>query len=105
MTDERQPGDIEIELGGRRFVMRPSYKAVCEIEEATGVGVPALAARVMNGQEKLTEIAAIVTAGLRAAGEPASFGKVGEMIFAAGLEKALGPAVEFLTRAIGGSAD
>ena len=101
MSEAVEGRDVEIELGGKTFVMRPSFKAVCEIEQVTGVGIAALAARLLNGEEKVSEIAAVITAGLREAGEPATFEKVGEMVFEAGIEKVLRPVIQFLTALMG----
>ncbi len=81
-----QPGDVEVRLAGRTFILRPSYKACIEIEKATGMGVMALARRVSAQQHGLNDAAVIITAGMKAAGyEGASVAKVAEMIFEAGL--------------------
>ena len=101
MSEAVEARDVAIELGGKTYVMRPSFKAVCEIEQVTGVGIAALAARLLNGEEKVSEIAAVITAGLREAGEPATFEKVGEMVFEAGIEKVLRPVIRFLTGLMG----
>ena len=45
MTDQR-PGDVEVELAGRTYVLRPCFKACREIEAGTGLGLMELAQRV-----------------------------------------------------------
>ncbi len=76
--------------------MRPSFKAVCEIERTTGVSVAALAKRFLQGDVKISELAAIVTAGLREAGEPATYEKVGELVFEAGMDNVLLQVLDYL---------
>lgn len=73
-----------------------------EIENITGDGLVTIARRVMSTDYKFSDAIAVVTAGLRAAGEPASEDKVGEMIHQKGL-LTIGPElVEFLTNALTG---
>ena len=99
----RHRGDVEIELAGRRFLLRPTFAAIAEIEERSGQGLIALARRLAAGDIRITDVATIVTAGLRAAGEPAKRETVGEMVLDSGLG-ALAPAVgAFLRVAISGS--
>lgn len=82
--------------------MRPTYQAIMEIEQAAGVGVVPIARRVLANEHGLTEAVAIITAGLRASGEPATPDKVGQMVLDDGLLNLTAPLVEFLTNALSG---
>lgn len=103
MNPER--GEVEIELTGRKFVMRPSYTALMEIERTTGIGLVPLARRIINLEYGLGDAVAVITAGLRAKGEGASPEKVGSMVMETGL-LIVGPAlVKFMTNALRGGDD
>ena len=105
MGDKGQIGEVEIELDGRAYTMRPCFQALAEIEAATGTGIMALVRRFAGKSFGIGDVTAVVTAGLKAAGEPASQEKVGELIFKTGLLKAATPAGEFLWAALGGTRD
>lgn len=81
----KERGDIAVTLGGRKFALRPTYEALCEIEEATGVKIVPLAAMFAAKHFGMRDMTAVVTAGLKAAGEPATAGTVGPMIVATGV--------------------
>jgi len=100
----RLRGEVAIRLGGRDYVLRPTFQALCEIETRTGQGIVALARRTAAGDVGVTETAAIVTAGLRAAGEPAAFDTVGRLILETGLAACVPAVTAFLTAALGGDA-
>lgn len=106
MTANPHRGEVEIELDGKRFVMRPTFQAIAEIEQQTGTGLIALLHRMTDGSLRVSDLAVIVAAGLRAAGEPASRDKVGSLLLQDGLEKTLAPASQFLMNAVtGGKAE
>ncbi len=110
MTANRHRGEVEIELapveGHRKtFVMRPTWQALSEIEERTGKGLQALAQTFLRNDFAFRDVTAVITAGLKAAGEPASQDTVGELIFKTGLLNAATPAGEFLWNALGTGRD
>ena len=100
-------GDIEIELvtdtsERRKFVLRPSFAAIVEIEEQTGQSIFVLARRFSKAEIGQHDAAHIITAGLRAAGETASYATVGEMIARTGLTDVLAALGDFLAKVLGG---
>ena len=107
MTVDPKRGDIEIELlteaGQRRgFVLRPSFEAIVEIEEQTGRSIFALARRITKAEFGHHEVACLIGAGLKAAGETMSYDAVGEMMLRTGLVDVLPPVGEFLVKVLGG---
>ena len=107
MIVDPKRGDIEIELvteaGERRkFVLRPSFAAIVEIEEQTGRSIFALARRFSKAEIGQHDAAHIITAGLSAAGETASHVTVGEMIARTGLADVLAAVGDFLAKILGG---
>ena len=92
--------EVTIELDGRIYLLRPSYQALAEIEAMTGIGVMALVRRFADRAFGFHDVTAVITAGLKAAGHPASREKVAEMVFRTGLLKVATPASAFLWNAL-----
>ncbi|KKJ75447.1 hypothetical protein WH95_18575 [Kiloniella litopenaei] len=78
-------GEVPITLDGNKYKLVPSFECLCKIEAETGMGIVALARKVYASDFTLTEITSIITHGLNAAGEPATFGAVGPMVVASGV--------------------
>lgn len=86
-------GEVDLELEGERFVLRPSYTAIVAAEKATGRGLVKLAEDAGEGALTLTECAAITALFIRAWGEATgnttaahvNEGRVGELIMDFGL--------------------
>jgi hypothetical protein len=78
-------GEVPITLDGNKYKLVPSFECLCEIEADTGKGIVALARCIYASDFTLSELTAIITRGLNAAGEPATFDKVGPMIVATGV--------------------
>ena len=107
MIVDPKRGDIEIALvtdtGERRkFVLRPSFAAIVEIEEQTGRSIFALARRFSKAEIGQHDAAHIIAAGLSAAGETASHASVGEMLARTGLVDVLAAVGDFLAKILGG---
>ena len=107
MEADPKHGDVEIELAAepgvlRKFVLRPSFAAIVEIEEQTGQTIFSLARRLSKGEMGQHDAARIMAAGLKAAGETASYDTVGEMIARTGLAAALAGLGDFFGKILGG---
>jgi len=105
-------GEVEIELGGKAYPMRPSYRALKEIEATTGRPIMGLLLDGREGGFRVSDLAAVVTAGIQEAGRSrndsmlkgVNVEKIGELIYEQGLYEAAGPVVEFLINACEGGA-
>lgn len=102
MTTDSE-GGVEITLAGKSYTMKPTLDAILTIEHVTGDGVMAIAGRVANGKVGLGDVAAIVTAGLRADGEPATYEKVCEMIVNEGIKDVIPIVADVLSLALSGT--
>jgi hypothetical protein len=107
MKADPEHGDVEIELATdtgerRKFVLRPSFAAIVEIEEQTGESIFVLARRLSRAEMGQRDAAHIVAAGLKAAGETASHATVGEMIARSGLADVLAALGDFFGKFLGG---
>ncbi len=95
-------GDVAVTFGGKEFVLRPTWQAIVEIETSTGRGIVEIAQVVATNRHGLTMSAHIITAGLKAAGEPASYEKVCAMIHEKGVVNLSVEIDQFLTNALTG---
>lgn len=107
MEADPKRGDVEIEFATdtgerRKFVLRPSFAAILEIEEQTGQSIFVLARKLSRGEMGQHDAAHIITAGLNAAGETASYATAGEMITRSGLADVLGALGDFFGTVLGG---
>jgi hypothetical protein len=105
MAANKHRGEVEITLDGKSFTLRPTFQAMVEIEAVLGKGLLGLVRRISEMEFGYTEAQAVITAGLRAAGEKATPEKVGEMVFRTGLAELAGPIGSFLTAALSGGAE
>ncbi len=107
MEADPKRGDVEIELATdtgerRKFVLRPSFEAIVEIEEQTGQTIFTLARCLSRGELGQHDAAHIITAGMKAAGETASHATAGEMIARSGLTEVLAALGDFFGKVLGG---
>lgn len=69
MMANRHRGEIEAELGGRRFTLCLTLGALAELESAFGAtDLSALATRFAEGRFAARDVLTVITAGLRGAG-------------------------------------
>ena len=97
-------GEVEITLAGKTWTMRPTFQALCEIEDKTGAELTTLARQIWDGEGSVKATAIIVSEGIRAchANGP-DLNAVGEAIVSEGLNSVLEPVVLYLVAAITGS--
>lgn len=96
-------GEVEITLAGDSYTLRPSFQALCEIEEATGMGIAALLRRYGDGAFGVRDVAAVLWAGIRATDRQAPrMNEIGEIIVEEGLAAFVEPVGRFLARAVSG---
>jgi len=99
-------GEVEIRLGGERYVLRPSFTAIMAIEAELG-GVVPLARRAAKGDFGLRDLTVIVREGLNAhalaaGGKQLDADRVGAMILTEGVAHVAGPVRDFLTAVLSG---
>lgn len=102
-------GEVEVVLlrdgKEKRFVLRPTFGAVAEIEAGTGKGILMLASELMADPMRglsLSALMAIVRAGLRASGEKFNEAALQAMVFETGIQSLAAPCAAFLASAIRG---
>lgn len=70
------PGAVSLHLGGREFLLRPSFAALAETEARAGCGIVPLARRFLDGNFGLGDVVAVLVPALRLAGGPADIDSV-----------------------------
>ena len=110
MTVNPHRGKVEIALrppggGCGTFILRPTWQALAEIEERTGRGLYALARSFLEDDFAFRDVAAVIAAGLKAAGGPSGPEEVAELVFRTGVRARCGPAAALLARALGGDGE
>ncbi len=99
----RHRGEVEVALGGARYTLRPTFEALCEIEERTGLGLVELARRFWEGRFGVGELAVVLWAGIRAAhGAAPDYERIGRWVVEQGVQDLAGPVARFLAGVIGG---
>ena len=90
-------GEIEAVLNGERYTLCLTLGALAELENALGVNtMVALIERFENGQLKATDVAHIITAGLKGAGHDFSVEAVLNIKPAGGMAEFIDIAVRLL---------
>lgn len=96
-------GEIEAELGGRKRVLVLTLGALAELEAAFGAeDMVALAERFGAGRMKACDLARIIAAGLRGAGESVTDDEVAAMTTPDGAQGYVRIAAELIAATFGG---
>ncbi len=99
-------GEIAITFGegtdAKSFVLRPSFSALRKLETHIGMGVLALVQRLGQKDVRITDLAAVVWAGIIGSKikDPPSLDDVGDMIYEKGMVNVIPVVGSFLTAAI-----
>jgi hypothetical protein len=104
-------GEVSITLDGASYVLRPSFEAIVEIEERLGLSIVAIVRKTAETSDiRMTEIGAIVAAGIRAHGREAddplmaavTNDRIGRLCWQEGLMSVLPVVQQFLLMAVNG---
>jgi hypothetical protein len=95
----RRRGEVDVQLGGRTYTMRPTFAALAEIEDRTGCGLIGLLRKVRDHRVK--DIATVVHCGISIGhGTEVEWDAVGEMIVDAGINNVVDAVAEFVNGAL-----
>lgn len=100
-------GEAEVTVGGVTYVLRPSFRALNEIDRLAGVGVMIIANNIAKSDFQTRQIVAVIYGGILGGlpkGQPApmSFEEFGDALVQEGLMKFAIKASEFLSAAMVG---
>jgi hypothetical protein len=97
----RHLGEEEVRLGGRTYVLRPTFQALAEIEAELGEPLLVIADRVLSGRVGTREVVATLRAGIKA-GDAEVPADLEAEILAAGVLATTARVVAWLRRALMG---
>lgn len=96
-------GEILIKLGSKKYVMRPSFQALCSIESEINKSIIDILINLSHSKLKILEIESIVRHGILSYDKNQSIDQenIGNLIYQEGLMNILPKIIEFLELAIG----
>ena len=95
MTANRKRGEVTLELGGKTYVLVPSFGAVCEIEDKTGANLLNLGRRLELAEISARDLIDLAHACLAPVGYKGDKARLGEAIVEAGALKVIAALTEF----------
>jgi len=110
----KQRGEVNIKIGDKEFVMRPTFEALCDIEDRVGMGIPELIMRLTAGDVRLKYVLPVIHAGITAYNKDngiqptPSYKELGEMVVNTSFRETVmsspvnSPVAEFLLKGING---
>lgn len=95
-------GEAAFVAGERTYVLRPTFEALCEIENRLDAGIVEIAERIVARKYGVREVSAILHAGAQAVDARVSELEIGAAIAERGLRPATEAALALLAHAFGG---
>lgn len=97
----KERAETEISLAGKKYKLRPTFEALCEIEDKAGVGIPGLVLQFRDKKVGYKQISAIIFGGLFGAGNSSlSFEEIGKLVMDEGINKFVLPCGLFIVGAM-----
>lgn len=91
----RLRGEVALDLGERRFVLRPTFEAVCEIEDEIGTSIFEFGRRLELAQVSLRDLVKFAHACAVQSGHEIAPEHLGELIVETGAHNAISVLVEY----------
>lgn len=93
----KQKSQIEVDLCGKKYVLTPTFEAICEMEDKARTGIPAMFQSARKGKIGIKDIAAVIYGGIIGTGKhELSYEQVGAMVRKTGLKDLASPVVLLL---------
>ncbi len=73
-------GEVELDLGGETYVLRPTFGAVCEIEDAIGANLFDIGRKLERAEITAQELVKLTHACIAQSGASIEVDKLGELI-------------------------
>lgn len=93
-------GELDFEVGGVKYILRPSFQGLLEIEEKSGLGLMELVNQIGNGKLSTRQAVAIVYGGIIGSGGKVDFDALGEACVEHGMLQVSTTAAMFLGKII-----
>ena len=90
-------GEVEIDLDGKAWTMRPELQTLRTIERKTGMSARVLARAIGMGEATLDQTITVIELGLKPANDdPPGFDQIGEALLRQGINDLILPLLAFL---------
>lgn len=94
-------GEVDITLGNEVYIMRPTFQALCEIEEKTGKTIFALLEEISSQNLLLRAIPKIIQPAIKAGGKEIDEEKIKELLHQPGLVEIIKLIIKFFKYGLG----
>ncbi|MCH9753532.1 MAG: gene transfer agent family protein [Alphaproteobacteria bacterium] len=96
-------GEVSVKLAGIRYIMRPTFQAICSIESEVGKSILDILINLPKEQIKISEIELIVKYGILACDKNPDINQndIGDLIYKEGVVNILPNIIEFLELSMG----
>ncbi len=88
-------GEVELDLGGKTYVLRPTFGAVCEIEDAIGTNLFDIGRKLERAEITVQDLVKFTHACIAQSGASIDLDKLGESIVAQGSLGVIAALVKF----------
>jgi len=87
----KQRGEVTLELAGKKYTLRPSFEAICELEDLLDKGIMEIVSILHSGNVRLKFIAAVIWAGMWGydKDKTPTFIEVGELVMETGITEVI----------------
>lgn len=96
----KQRGEAKFDIKGKSYILRPTFEALCQIEDELGESIISVAGKNISGTLTLPQIVKIIEIAI--VGEKPDANDVGETIVAKGVNDTIAELTKFLTNALAG---
>lgn len=95
-------GEIEIDIEGESYILRPTFDAIASIESKTDKSLVKIATLLSQNDIRVADLTEIIFQGAKAANNEINREKIQGAILDKGIYKFMQPCMEFLRLALGG---
>ena len=96
-------GEVDIELAGKHFSLRPTFQSICEMENKAGCNLYHLARRFEDGTFTLFDITCVIWSGIRGTQGMSApdFENIGNHIVESGIASIVAPVCDYVAGCLG----
>lgn len=95
-------GEIGVRLNGVDYTLRPSFSALCELEDRAGLTFLELAQRIAEQKISVKLVPSIIYAGIIGAGQEADFDEIADACIDEGFLNLMPACMAFMENAVKG---
>lgn len=93
-------GEMEIEIGEVKYLLRPSFEGLMEMEDKAGCGLLSMVESIGNGKLTTRQTVAIIYSGIIGGGVAIDFGALGTACVEHGMLQISSKAAMFLAKVV-----